>query len=350
MEQSYIKKIATGIILLVLLVLSFFVVKPFLLAVLFGIFLAFIFTPPYRWVLKFIKSENLSTTIICIFLAALIIVPLWFLTPILVKQSINLFTITNQMDFVTPLSKAFPSIFSYETFSTEIASTIQSFLTKITNFVMNMLSDLILNFPTLFLQFLVMVFTFFFVLRDGDKLILYLQSLFPFPKDVEEKLFKSSKDITFSILYGQIVLGIVQGLIVGISLFIFKVPNALLFTLLACLAGILPIIGTIIVWAPIAIYLIISGQLLPAIGVVIFGAISSIIEAVIKPIFISKRTKVHSAIVLIGMVGGIFIFGILGVVLGPLILAYLLIVLEIYRDKRLPGVFISEGEESKDKK
>lgn len=344
MEQIYVKRITTGVILLSLLILSYFIIKPFLLSALFGVFLAFIFTPLYKILSKFVKSRNLSTSMICILLAAIIIVPLWFLMPLLIKQSINIFIASQQIDFVTPLTKAFPSLFSYETFSTEIASVIQSFISRMTNSMVSMFSKLILDFPTLFLHFLVTVFTFFFVLRDGDKLVDYIQSLLPFPKEVEKKLFKSSKDITFSVLYGQVLLGILQGLIVGIAFFAFGVPNALLFTLLACLAGIFPIIGTTIIWVPVAVYSIVSGEILSAIGVVVFGVLSSILENIVKPVFISKRTSLHSAIILIGMVGGLFAFGILGVVLGPLILAYLLIILEIYRDKRLPGVFINKGE------
>ena len=343
MEQIYIKRMTTGVILLGLLVLAYFVIRPFLISVLAGIILALIFTPAFRKLVKYIKSKNLSTTLICILLAAIILVPLWFLTPMLIKQSINFFISSQQIDFVTPLSKAFPSLFTYETLSNEIVSVLHSFITKITNSLMNIFSNLILDFPTLFLHFLVVVFTFFFVLRDGDKFVSYIQSLLPFPKEVEKKLFKSSKDITFSVLYGQVILGILQGLLVGIAFFIFGVPNALLFTILACLAGIFPIIGTAIVWIPMAIYMVFSGNIVPALGVVVFGVLSSVLENVIKPIFISKRTRVHSAIILIGMVGGLFVFGIIGIILGPLILAYLLIVLEIYRDKRLPGVFINKG-------
>ena len=343
MEQDYIKKIATLVILFGLMILSYFVIRPFLLSAISGIFLAFLLTPLYKKLKKHIKSKDLTATIVCVLLAAAIIIPVWFLTPVLVTQSINIFMASQQVDFITPLMKFFPSLFSYETFSNEIVSVIYSFMTKITNSMMNMLSGFIFNFPTLFLHFLILVFTFFFVFRDGDRLVLYIQSILPFSKDIEAKLFKSSKDITLSVIYGQVILGILQGLLVGIAFFIFGVPNALLFTLLACLAGIFPIIGTTIVWLPIAIYMMVSGGIFPALGVVVFGILSSILENIIKPIFISKRTSLHSAIILIGMVGGLFMFGILGVILGPLILAYLLIVLEIYRDKRVPGVFITKG-------
>ena len=77
----------------------------------------------------------------------------------------------------------------------------------------------------------------------------------PFPKEVTDKLFKSSKGITVSVIYGQAVLGIFQGLLVGVALYLFGVPNALFLTIIACIAGIFPIIGTTIVWLPVAFYL-----------------------------------------------------------------------------------------------
>ena len=118
-------------------------------------------------------------------------------------------------------------------------------------------------------------------------------------------------------------------------------PNALILTLLACLAGVFPIIGVAIIWVPVAIYLLIAGNTLPTLGVIIFGLISSSIDNFIRPIIVSKRTHMPSSLILIGMIGGIFLFGILGLILGPLILAYLLVILEIYRNKRTPSILIT---------
>ena len=163
------------------------------------------------------------------------------------------------------------------------------------------------------------------------------------PKEVEKKLFKSSKDMTVSVLYGQVVIGIFQGIIAGVGFFIFKVPNALLLTFFAALAGIFPIIGTALVWVPVVIYLLIAGDSISAIGVMIFGICSSLMENLVKPIFISKRTNMNTSLILVGMIGGLLLFGILGIILGPLIIAYLLIVLELYRDKGDPTVFTQES-------
>jgi len=303
-----------------------------------GFILAFAFTPVYNKLYKLIKSKNITSLLICIVLITLIVLPLWFLTPILIDESIKLYLEVQKMDFVTPLKNIFPSLFASEEFSTEIGSILHSFITESANTLMNSFSQLILNFPNMFLQFLIVFFTFFFVLKDKEKLIDYVQSLLPFSKDIEKKLFESSKNITSSVIYGQIIIGILQGIIVGIGFLIFQVPNALLLTLFAAIAGVIPIIGPVIIWVPVVIYLLLSGNTISAVGILIFGILASTIDNFLKPIFVSKRTTLHPALIIIGMVGGFFFFGVLGFILGPLIIAYLLIVLEVYRDKRSPGI------------
>ncbi len=346
-EKSFWKNATSTFILAVLLVLSFFLIKPILLSVISGIILAFVFLPLYKKLLKKIPYKGISAFLICLLFIVVLLIPLWFATPVLIDQSISIYLSSQKMDFVTPLESIFPSLFQVEGFSAEIGSIVYSFVTNLTNSIMNMLSKLILNFPIIFLHSIVMFFTFFFVLRDNEKFVKYIQSLLPFQKEVENKLFKSSKDITSSVIYGQIVLGIIQGLVAGISFYIFGVENALFLLILACVAGIFPIIGTSVVWIPVAVYLLIINEPLAMIGILAFGVIGATIENVIKPIFVSKRTNVHSAIILLGMIGGLFFIGILGVIIGPLILSYLLIVLEIYREKKVPGVFIQPPKKSR---
>ena len=342
MDKDYFKKLMTIGIFLALVVLTFFLVKPILLSIILGVILAFIFTPLYNWTNKKIKSKNISALLVCALLLFLIIIPLWFLTPLLVNQSIHIYLKSQQMDFVKPIKAIFPSLFSSETFSAQMGAIIYSFVNKITHSVMDSVSKLILNFPALFLQYIVVLFTFFFVLRDQNQLKDYVQSLLPYPKEIKRKLFKSSKEITNSVLYGQVIIGVIEGAVAGLGFFIFKVPNALTFTLLSVLAGIFPIIGTTIIWLPVMIYLLIAGNTFAAIGVLIFGLLSGIVDNVLKPIFISQRTNLNSLSILISMIGGIFLFGVIGIILGPLIFAYLLIVLEIYRDKKVPGPFTKE--------
>ena len=325
-NELYFEKVMTAIILIFLVVLSFLLIKPILLSIIFGLILAFVFTPVYEWLYKKTNSKNLSASIIIAVLIGAIFLSIWYLTPILITQSFKIFQATLQIDFVSTLKGIFPGFFSSPQFSNSITTS---------------LTNILLDLPALSMQILVVLFTFFFVLRDKEEISNYIKSLLPFPKEIENKLFKYSSEITKSVLYGQVLIGILQGLIAGLGFFIFGVPNALFLTLLAALFGILPILGTPIIWAPVAIYMFIAGNNAAGWGVVVFGVISSTIDNILRPLFIAKRTSISSAIILISMIGGLFFFGLLGFVIGLLIIAYLLIILELYR-KKPTGLIIQE--------
>jgi predicted PurR-regulated permease PerM len=208
---------------------------------------------------------------------------------------------------------------------------------------MNSFSQILTSLPTLVLQIFVASFIFYYFLRDGDQFVEYIKSLMPFSKEIEKKIFTYTKEITFSVIYGQIIVGIIQGIILGIGLFIFGVPNALILTIITIFVSILPIIGPFVIWVPVSVYLLSQGNTVSAIGVGFFGIIASSIDNILRPLIVSRRTKLHSAVVLTGMIGGLFLFGILGLIIGPLILAYLLIILEIYRNKKSPGLITSSS-------
>jgi len=343
MEDNYFKKSLAIIILVLLMVLSFFLLKPLLLSIVTGFILAFIFSPVYNWLYKIIKSKNISSFIICIFLIAIIIIPLWLFTPMLINESIKLYRASQQLDIVTPLKAIFPSLFSSQEFSQQVGSITYSFITKAANSLMNYLSGIVLNFPTIMMEILVIFFTLFYALRDKDKIVNYISTLLPFSKEVEKKMFDSAKDITFSVLYGYVVIGIVQGLIQGAGFFIFGVPNAFILFIIAILFGIFPIVGPAFLGIPVAIFLILSGNPLAAWGVLLCTLIASMSDHFIRPFIVSRRTNLHPAIVLIAMIGGFLLLGILGFILGPLIIAYLIIIIEVYKTKSAPTFFVKEN-------
>ena len=343
-DEAYFDRIMTVIILIALIVFSFLLLKPILLSIIFGLLLAFVFIPLYDWLYKKTKSKNLAASIIIAFLLLIIFLPIWFLTPILIDQSFKIFQTTLQIDFVTPLKNIFPKFFASEQFSTQISSVVSSFTIKTANSVTNAFTDILLNLPSISMHLLVVLFTFFFTLRDRDEVADYVKSLLPFPKEVENKLFQYSSEITKSVIYGTILIGMLQGIIAGLGFFIFGAPNALFLTLLAMIAGVLPILGTPIIWIPVFILMLIAGNGLAAWGIFAFGMVSTWVDNILRPLFISKMTKIHSGIVLISMIGGAFFFGILGLVIGPLVIAYLLIILELYRKKPMPGLVIQEFE------
>lgn len=318
--------------------MTFLVLKPILLSIIMGIILSVVFIPIYDYLLQYTKNKNLNSAVICIGLLLAILIPLIFLTPIIIEQSFEVYLASQQINFETILSSLFPAI--SENFLAEMGSVLNNFISNSANSFVNLFSQIIFNFPSFLLQLFIVFATFFFVLRDWKGLLEYIKSVLPFSDSIEKKLFKSSKDITLSVIYGQILIGSLQGLIVGIGFFIFGVPNFLFATILAILAGIFPIVGTTIVWLPIMIFLFIAGNNFQAIGVAAFGIVAMMIDNIVRPLIISKRARMHPLLILVGMIGGFLLFGILGFILGPLVIAYAIIIMEIYRGKALKGIFV----------
>ena len=185
-----------------------------------------------------------------------------------------------------------------------------------------------------------MLFVFFFTIRDTEKLQGFVKSLSPLSVVKEQQLIKHFKDITNSIVYGQIIIGIAQGILAGLGLLLFGVPNALILTLLATVLAIIPIVGPTLVWVPVTIYLLIKGSAVVAVAFFIYNAvIVNGIDNILRPYIVSKNTDISPVVILVGMIGGLFIFGILGLIIGPLILAYFLVFLQAYQEGKLDQLF-----------
>lgn len=333
MDEEYFNKFITTIILASLFIISYFVVRKILMSLILGIILAFTFHPMYRYLNKKTKSPNFSAMLLCILLLVIIFVPVWFLSPIVFNQTFDLYISAQSLQLDDSLGKVFLYFFDSPQLSSELILKTNILISKVLNYFVNLASEVLVDLPNLFLQFLIVIFVFFYFLRDKEIFKEYLMGIFPFSKEVEKKFFTQTNEITVSILYGQFLIGSLQGLIVGAGFYLFNVPNPLIWAIAATVAGILPIIGTTIIWLPIALYIGLTSSLFSGMGIAFFGLLSNAAETFGRPLWVSKRASIHPAIVFIGMVGGLFYFGFLGFILGPLVLAYLFIVLDLYRVK-----------------
>lgn len=334
-DKINFKDMVIVLLLLGLFVLAALVIKPMITAILLGVLLGYIFYPLYAWILGKLKREILSALIVCLTLLLIILGLAGLILSSLLNQAVNFYLSLQNIDLSQVFSNILPRFFSTEMSST-IGSSLNTFISKALAYGLSKSGDFILNLPLILLQLFVAIFIFFFALKDGKKAVEYIKSLDFLEKENQEKFFVQFKNITYSVLIGHIVVGIIQGLIAGLGYLIFGVPNALILTLLTMLVAIIPFIGAWLGWVPIVIYLFAIGRTEAGLGLLIYGVIVvSLIDNVLRTIIVSRKTKINSAIVIIGMIGGIYAFGVLGIIIGPLILAYVLLVIEIYRRKNL---------------
>tara|TARA_Y100000310_G_scaffold270147_1_gene283797 strand:- start:14 stop:1045 length:1032 start_codon:yes stop_codon:yes gene_type:complete len=332
LSEKNFKTIVTIGIIAILVILTFLIIRPIILPIIFGILLAYIFSPAYRWLRTKTKRENLSAFFICLGVLIMVLGPIIIIFGALFDQAIEIYFNLQSLD----LSEIARGIFPDSEFSATFAGSLNGFISERFADAIQGFSNFIVNLPINLLKLFLILFVFFFTLRDGEKAILYLKSLSPFKKETESQFFKHFKDVTFSVLIGQIIIGIAQGIIAGIGYFIFGVPNALFLTLLTMIVGVIPLIGPWLVWVPIDIYLFASGNTGAGLGLLIYGLlVINWLDAIIRPLIVSRRTKMNSAIVIIGMIGGLISFGILGLIIGPLILAYILLIIDMYRKSKV---------------
>lgn len=337
-NEKTFKKLIVAAILLMLVVISLMTIWPIFISILTGLILGYIFYPAYKLVLKVVKEKNISSLVIVLLILFLLFIPLWFLFPVVVKQLVDAYSYSQQVDLSTLVGNLLPS-----TVSKDSTVMINTFISKTVNSLFAKVSDSLLNIPELLLQAAVILFVFFFAMRDGEKLKEYAKGISPFSHSVEENLSKQFKDITNSVIYGHIIVGVIQGVLTGIGLFIFGVPGALLLTVIAILAAVIPIIGAWLVWIPAAIFLFTIGHTGAGIGLFLYGAILvSWVDNILRPYIVSRRSNVSSAVVLIGMIGGLIVFGVIGLVIGPLVLAYLIVLLDAYKNKKLVEFFSAD--------
>ena len=339
MEERKYRNVFIISLLVILGLATFLLIKPIFIAMIWGVVLAYIFYPLYRVILKVVKFRDIAASIICIIAALIVIIPIWLFTPQLFNEVFNLYLYIQKIDLVNLLKTNFPSFFASDEFARNFAFALNTFISKSLNFVLNYISDFILKIPSLAIQLSITIVTFYFSIRDAHILKEYIKSISPFNQEIEKKFIQNSLDVTNSVIFGHVLIGVLEGILAGISFFIFGVHNALVLTLVAIILGILPLIGPAGVQIPLIIYFFVSGNTFSAIGMTIYYLVSTVIEIFLRTMIVSKRTKLTTYLAFVGSIGGLFVFGPLGLIVGPLVIAYLLVILELYRNKKFSSIF-----------
>jgi predicted PurR-regulated permease PerM len=204
----------------------------------------------------------------------------------------------------------------------------QSIVTLAPN-ILGSISELVLG---LFIMFFVMFYGF----REGRGFMTYLKALLPLEQSLKDSLFEELRTVTQAVLYGQVLTAVIQGGLGGLGLLVAGVPNALFWGAIMIIFAFLPVLGTPLIWVPAGVGLLLDGAVTRGVFLLIYGAtIVMNIDNFLRPKLVSGRTKVHPVLILIGVLGGLKVFGFIGMLVGPLILAILVALIKFYEQNYL---------------
>ena len=171
------------------------------------------------------------------------------------------------------------------------------------------------------LDFIIVIFVMFYFFKDGRRLEEYLKRKINLKKKKTEVIIEKIKNVVDSIVFGNLVMAAIQGTLGTIGFWILGISNPLLWGILMAFFSLIPFIGTAAIWLPASIILLFNGMWIKAIILVAYGfVIIGGTDTVVKPILIGDKSKIHPIIILVGVLGGLSLFGMMGIILGPLIL------------------------------
>lgn len=199
-------------------------------------------------------------------------------------------------------------------------------------------SGLLSAIPDLFVGISVILVVVYYVLTDGEIFVAYLRRALPIPARQVDFLLKEARGGLQAVFFGQILAGLMQGVLGGIGWFIAGLPNAVLWGFVMAIMALLPVVGTNFIWIPGSLYLIfVKGELVQGIFLFTWGflIVMVLMDNVVKPKLIGKRADIHPMFVLVGVLGGATAFGFIGLFLGPLLMGVMIAVLKVYESDYL---------------
>jgi len=179
-------------------------------------------------------------------------------------------------------------------------------------------------------------FGLYYVLKHPGDVWLDARPYIPFSPANTEKLGKRFKDVTVSTVVGTGVTAATQGALLGLAFLVLGLPNALFWGVVTTALAILPVVGSGLVWAPAAIILMMQGRVVPGGLLIVWGAlVVGGVDNILRPLIYRRFSAIHPLITLIGAIGGVAQFGLLGLLIGPLALSYFFELIRMYREEYL---------------
>ncbi len=325
------------------LLLLGWLIRPFLSTIILAAVVTGVFSPFYKFFKKATRP-SFASLLTCVFIFFLLFVPIALFVGILSKEAYGLYlmgksaVISDQVKSLLEGSKIIEranlllSNFQMELTGEQFNNAISEIGKFVGLFLYKQASAIASNVFAFLVNFFFMLLIIYFLLLDGRKLLSFITDLSPLPREQDEQLIQKFEDIAFAILIVNAVGGIIQGTLGGIVFALFGLQSPFLWGVIMGLLAFLPIFGIGLVFVPAALSLVLTGRLAAGIFFIVFYFIlSGSIEYFLKPRMVGRRAKMHTLLVFLSIMGGLKLFGILGIIYGPLVVTAFLTLHEIYQ-------------------
>ena len=334
------------VLLLVLAVTVLFIAVawPFLKPLLLGAMLAGLCRPLYRWITRVVGGrKSLAAAITLLVLFVVVVGPISAFIGVVVNQAVNVSTQALpwlQQHFAAGggafnihdwLVQRFPSVAAYVPDQAKILESVGNAAQSVGGVLVSGASKIGAGTAAFLLNLFVMLYAMFFFLRDGRKILERIFYYMPLNHDDEELVLQRFTSVTRATIKGTLVIGVIQGALAGIGFWVARLDGAAFWGTIMAILSIVPGIGAALIWVPAVIYLYVTGQSLTATLLLIWcAAVVGTVDNVLRPMLVGKDAKMPDLLILVGTLGGLFLFGPIGFIVGPIVCGLFLTVWDIY--------------------
>jgi predicted PurR-regulated permease PerM len=325
----------TFLVLIVAVSLAFgWILWPFYGTVFWAVVLAVVFSPLYRRLSTSMQQRRtLAALATVVIIVLVVILPLAIITGLMLQEGLALYerVQSGELSFSSYVQQIFDALPAWLTSLldrygvtnlSEVREKFSAGITKSIQFLAAHAVSVGQNAFDLVVGFLLMLYLLFFFLRDGQRLARRIRQAVPLQEELERNLFAKFVDVIRAAIKGNIVVAAVQGALGGVIFWFLDIHAAILWAVLMAFLSLLPAIGTALVWLPVAIYLLVAGEIWQGVVLIAFGVlVIGLVDNVLRPILVGKDTEMPDYLVLMSTLGGIAVFGLNGFVIGPVIAA-----------------------------
>jgi predicted PurR-regulated permease PerM len=322
--------------------LVYLIFQPFLISLAWAAILTVMFYPVHRRVGRRVRGASRAALVSTLLLAALIITPGLLVFGAVASQAVDMaqwvqaewsqgrMPLRELWDRL-PVERVFNWLAARNISAEELTGFVSEKLQQLAGFLAGQVGRLARNVAVLVFDLFVTLFATFYLFRDGPGMLDLLRRALPLEERTREKLLGTTYNVLYASVFSGIVVAAVQGLLGGLLFWMLGLGAPVLWGMVMAFLSFLPLVGPWMVWVPAGIYLLVQGSYGKAVVLAIGGGlVVSMADNVLRPILLSGRTQMNGLLVFIGILGGVAAFGLLGIVLGPILVALADAVIEAY--------------------
>jgi len=342
MPRPDYSRIAVLLVLVVVLYFVFRILEPFLPGLVWAAILASVFYPLFSALSRRLRRPRWASVLTCVLLTVLIVLPALFLLFALAKESVSAYRVLQEhvSGAGLPSFEVVRKTFPYQWFLTKSKSLgmpepdLGVVLTKgigsVSAFLVSRSAAIVAGITHSVANFLVMILALYYLLLRGPDMLRELRQLSFLRPEHGDRILEKFRAIALATFGGSLVTAMIHGTADGIIFWIFGLPSPLLWGAVMAFLSLVPVVGTALVWVPLVVYYLLKGAVVRGLLLLVaFGAVAGIVDNVVKPILIRRGTEVDSIWILLSVVGGVAVFGLLGLFLGPFLISLLLVLVDI---------------------